>query len=322
MKKVILLLVLIISLFAKDKTTESYQNNIESSNQFIIAKISYKEKDYNKSYLLFKKLFKIDSSNVQINYYFAKSASKLKKYDEAIAGYERVLIVKDDFVQARAEYAKLLAITGQKKEASSEFKKVLTKKLPNDVRKNIEKIVKNLDEKNDSLIFGSLSFSYMYDDNINNVLEDSKYNFESENDYGFGLFLNMNHLKNLSNDNIYLKNNILLYKKRIIDNNEYDIGYAAYKPSLIFKDSKNKQSLSIGLGIEKLYSGDDSNFKTFSLSSQYKKRIDKFLLSSKYIFQKNLYDREVDRDRDFTKNTIDFNINMNKLPLYKINIKI
>ncbi len=87
---------------------ELYVQPIENSNEYITASVMYKIKDYKKSYELFFKLFKIDSYNINVNYFLALSASQIDKNDEATAAFERVLAQKPDFNQARYEYAKLL----------------------------------------------------------------------------------------------------------------------------------------------------------------------------------------------------------------------
>lgn len=87
---------------------ELYIQSIEDSNDYITASVMYKIKDYQKSYELFLKLFKVDSYNINVNYFLALSASQIDKNDEATAAFERVLAQKPDFNQARYEYAKLL----------------------------------------------------------------------------------------------------------------------------------------------------------------------------------------------------------------------
>ena len=81
----------------------------------------YKIKDYQKSYELFLKLFKVDSYNINVNYFLALSASQIDKNDEATAAFERVLAQKPDFNQARYEYAKLLFKLNLKDDAKKEF---------------------------------------------------------------------------------------------------------------------------------------------------------------------------------------------------------
>lgn len=67
----------------KKDENEIYRHKIESSNEYITASTMYNIEDYNKAYDLFYKLFLKYNNNININYFLAQSAIKIKKYDEA-----------------------------------------------------------------------------------------------------------------------------------------------------------------------------------------------------------------------------------------------
>jgi tetratricopeptide (TPR) repeat protein len=68
----------------------------------------YKNKKYQDSYNLFKKLFIKDFKNKNINFFLGLSAFELGLYDEALSAYERILIQDPNALRIKLEYAKTL----------------------------------------------------------------------------------------------------------------------------------------------------------------------------------------------------------------------
>ncbi|RXJ91228.1 hypothetical protein CRV01_02810 [Arcobacter sp. CECT 8983] len=316
MKHIILLVLIVFgTLFAQDESKKA--TTVETSNEFILAKTHYKVGDYTQSYFDFKKLFLKYSDNVQVNYYLAMSATKLKLYDEATAAFERVLIVAPEYHRARLEYARVQYILGFKEEAKKEFLKVAQYPIPINVRKNIEMYLSKIDSLENNSTFISLGFGYMYDDNINNGIEYDSYNLpgffnlelngeEPQSSTSFLTFFQVDHIQSLSKNSPWsIKHTgVMLYKNQT-ENDFYNFSYYAYTPTLFYNDVKNKSEYSLQVGMEKIYPGDRVDFTVYSIEPKYRLLLNKNTIVSTYLkYNEFHYEEQVDKNKSYSKKVI------------------
>lgn len=215
------------------------------------------------------------------------SAVGLKLYDEATAAFERVLIVKPDFHRARLEYARVLFILGFKEEAKKEFLIVAATPIPENVRRNIQNYIDQIENKSTNTTFFALSFGMIYDDNINSGIDYDTYNLPgfgnlqvngtpAQRSSSYVTSFQMNHLQSLGkNSPLLLKHTGFIYYKNQTVNDRYNFKFFSYKPTLYYNDAVNKAEYSLQAGIEDVMPGDKTDFIAYSIVPAYKKLINK-----------------------------------------------
>lgn len=306
----------LVTIKAREKI---YQHNIENSNNYISASVMYNTKQYNESYKLFHELFLKNNYNLNINYFLAKSAFFIKKYDEATAAFERVLILKPDFNQARYDYARILYKLNQKNEAKSEFTKLLKTKINKKTKSNIKNYLKNIKQKkkkkrisgNATVLLGLSRSS-----NVNNGLISPEYRLPGLNDIlveGEEPIADSAHFEAISlnfytyfkTQPIRTKNSFLVYNKSFLNQKDENITVLSYKPSLSYFDIKNKNSYEIELSVDKIIKKTDDNFYAFSISPKIRNK--DYYTYLKY--QRIMYSDEENEDKDFEK--VQFYVQLN-----------
>lgn len=305
----IILLLFISSLLLFSNGNIPYKNNILSSNTYILAKVHYKTKNYKKSYELFNKLFLSNPEELMVNFYQGLSASKLKKHNEAILAYERVLIIKEDFHRARLELALTLLNLGLKKEAKKEFKKVLLQPIPKNVRENINKILKSIKDEKLGLI-STFIFELSFNDNVSSG-SNKTYDF-----YIFGdkvsedtpdVVSDFTHLEIISllynqkiTSSTNLLHNILVLNNGYQNEDDYNLKVISYKPTLSFRNKNNIYSLVPGFDYIK--TGTNVELKIYLLQAKYKYILKKkSFIGLSYAFKDLNFD---EKENDFKINTL------------------
>lgn len=305
--KQLLILCLLFSLhFAEDTISQSiFKNEVTSSNEYINAKVSYKLKDYEKSYTQFDALFKKNPQNELINFYLAMSALKIKKFDLSVAAFERVLIINPEFHRARLEMALILYKLGLKEEAREHFRIVALKPIPKEVRDNINKYLKN-DKHN---LLASFVFALNYDDNITNGVDGGSFyiannvgpftNEEEKSDYSHSEIADIKYNLEIT-DNINFLNTFVALNKSQIYEKDYAMTLLSYRPTLSFLDKNIKRSVLFA--IDKITTGDENNFTSLLFGYSYEKYQSKaFKYAYKFLVQDIMYEREKNNEKDYSK---------------------
>jgi tetratricopeptide (TPR) repeat protein len=136
----------------------------------------YKQKKYQESYDIFKKLFVKDFKNKNINFYLALNAFELGLYEEALSAYERILIADPNALRIKLEYAKTLFAMKDYESAKKEFEKIKQEKIPKAVQNNIDYFLALIDNNMKRLfVNGSIGVSLIYDNNINSGIKPNTY---------------------------------------------------------------------------------------------------------------------------------------------------
>ena len=102
------------------------------------AKKSFEAKEFDKAYGFFDTLSSEMPTSAEVQFYLGLSAMELQKYDEALAAFDRVLMLDPNPTRTKLEIARVYYISGQYEQASVEVKSILTENLPFDVKNNVD----------------------------------------------------------------------------------------------------------------------------------------------------------------------------------------
>lgn len=134
------------------------------------AKSNFEAKNFEKAYGFFETLSNEMATNAEVHFYLGLSAIELKKYDEALASFDRVLMIDPNHTRTKLEIARVYYISGQYEQASVEVKSILTENLPFDVKNNVDAFKASLEEKlKKEAWLATVSIGMMYDSNANNT---------------------------------------------------------------------------------------------------------------------------------------------------------
>ena len=154
------------------------QNSIfgEYNSEFQKAKILYDKKEYKKAFDEFIKLDKIAPDDPKVNFYLGRCALELKMYDEALAAFDRVLMLNPNHTRTKLEIARLYYETGAYDLADTQLDLVLKENIPESVKANILKFKATIAKRRKrNFISSSIAFGLSYDDNANNDIGNIKF---------------------------------------------------------------------------------------------------------------------------------------------------
>jgi hypothetical protein len=293
----------------EENSLEEYAPTIENTNKYITAATMYNTKQYQKSYEMFYELFLENNYNININYFLGKSAFNLEKYDEATAAFERVLIQKPDFNQARYDYARILYKLKQNEEAKKEFEKLLESEITTETKEEIKKYLSILNKKNEKKkVVAKVMLGVSRSSNVNNGLNSSEYRLPGFNDIlvqgekpiadsAHSEMLNINFFNYFEKQPVRIQNSFLAYNKKFFNEKDQNINVFSYQPSLDYFDANNKHMYSLELSADKIYRGNDEDFSAYSISPKFStKDINTYLK-----YQKIIYNKNIDEDKNFEK---------------------
>lgn len=258
--------------------------------------------EFEKAYKLFNNLYSIKSDDTQVNFYLGRCALELKMYDDAVAAFERVLIVEPNHDRGRLELARAYFEQKEFGSAEAEFDEVLTSNnLPKEVKENILKYKEAINKtKQKHYISGFGSFGIGYDSNINNGIGTKDYTIPSfglsltgeapKEDYYHTEIAGINHIydmKDIKNGLVW-QDNIVLYSqtyRHFIENNARYIGLTsgpAYRTG--------EYELSLGLTADKLiFGGLDYMYSVGIAPKASYKLSDAWILEGGYTFKEKYY---------------------------------
>jgi tetratricopeptide (TPR) repeat protein len=269
----------------------------------------YKNKKYQDSYNLFKKLFIKDFKNKNINFFLGLSAFELGLYDEALSAYERILIQDPNALRIKLEYAKTLFAMKNLEEAKLEFTKIKSAKIPKEVEDNINYFLLLIDEQKKRFFTrGSFNISVIYDNNINSGIENityfiPKYEVNATGDSPISDFAHQEVFTfNTTYDaydkgGLYFSNDILIFLKNYKKNYDKNIDLVSTTPKIGYKSSNYDISFSIPLdrlSVEHEISTTSISFQP-AINYMFNK---KFSMYSYWKYQKKFNQQEDSKDSD------------------------
>ena len=126
----------------------------------------YYDREYARALTIFRDVSD-KAETMDVAFWLASSAARAGEVDLALKKLREMLAVDPNLHRVRLELATVYFETGKYKEARQELETVLEAKPPEAVKKNIEKLLANIDAKTKRL-FTSLrgSFGYQWDSNV------------------------------------------------------------------------------------------------------------------------------------------------------------
>lgn len=189
---------------AEESGTRNSSSHLEAEYQQ--AKAFYDQGAFNEAFSAFEVLLMKAPANGFYNFYYAMSAVALKRYDHAIAAFDRVLMLNPQSTRTRLELAKLYFEMGEYQLAQAELDIALSANLPDTVRANVMAFKKRIDQSQSRHSHSTtLVLGLNYDSNANNDIGAGN-SFaldgfgglelsgnDEEQDFGFGQTLVYNH---------------------------------------------------------------------------------------------------------------------------------
>lgn len=241
---------IVVLIFSSLLISEKSYANLE---KYIEALELYKEKRFTASYKAFDRLVQTDFASFKYNFYLARSATMLGNIDEAIAIYERILIVHPGNTRSKLELGRLHFQQKSYGLAKSYFNEALKDKPPQGVVRNVRNFLAKIEKtENKSSLSAQVVVGIGHDSNItttpaadswfvpafsatlDNISKPIQSNFHQET-------ISVNHYYDAFEElGFALKNSFLFYSKSLPEENDYNILFARYAPALIFHVGKHK----------------------------------------------------------------------------------
>lgn len=245
----------------------------------------YEDKDYEASYEAFKELANSDYTQVEYNYYMARSAFFVKKYNEAISAYERILIEYPNNGRSKLELGRIYYVLHRYTQARKYLNDVLRSDAPVVVKNNIRYYLALMEEnerlaakspqqkpkKNTVLV--TLLGSLFYDTNLNYSPENDALTLpsgtlSSASDigaWGTEQMLIVNHrYENPAKYDFAIKNDLTLYNKLAPGNSDFNILYGSYAPAMSFQ--RGRWVLDAGISLDAMNYGKNPYLVSYGLA--------------------------------------------------------
>jgi hypothetical protein len=237
----------------------TYLLALDFSQTYLDAMKAYKAKDFQTSYTLLSKLYLTNLSDVNLNFSLGMSAYETAHYEIALAAFERVEMLSPTNLRNKLEKARTYFMLKMYEEAELSFRVVLNNpQIPKNVRTNIELYLAQVaGVQKKSFTYATVNLDWIYNSNVNtrslddtidtsygplkvpeDKLSDSALQFSADivNIYDIGV-----------TNGFALKNSGSVYIKDYNKENDYNIAYAAYTPSLVYKYTKYTAEMIFGI---------------------------------------------------------------------------
>ena len=250
----------------------------------------FNNQNYKKAYKEFTRLLKkTNYKNIEYNYYFGKSAYKLKLYNQAIAAFDRILTYKANDGVANFELAKIYLELKQSYQANYYFNNAI---IYSKNKKFLKKVKKYIQTKHIKLYKSPLNF--LYKPAVDKLaIEFFKYkealkNFHNKNyNKSYKQFVNLlkeSHYKNV-NYNYYIGNST--YKLKL-----YHQAISVFNRILFYKpndENINFELAKIYLALRQFYQANYYFDKIISHSKnkRFLKKVKKYIQSKHIKIYKN-----------------------------------
>ena len=302
MKKVLLLMVFLSVYLVGNELKNSVQA------QYIEALKYYKEKNFEESYRIFSKLYLSKLSDAKLNFYLGRSAYETGHYEIALASFERVEMLDKSNIRNKLEMARTYFMLKMYEESELHFQEVLNyPNIPQNVRTNIELYlskVKKVQKK--SFTYASVDLDLLYDSNVNYGSLDSTYNINTgtlpsepeRSDIAWQLYGDIVNIYDIGEKNGFaIKNRVNGMIKDYKDENNYNVKYITYMPSILY--TQNKMLTEVALGIDSLTLGSHEYLRTFSVMPRFEYKHSTTMRSIVYFkYQNKRFRREEEKDLD------------------------
>ena len=251
----------------------SASDSADLDESYEAAMKSYKSKDFKATYKILSKLYLQNLSDANLNFYLGRAAYETGHYEVALAAFERVEILDSGNLRNRLEMARTYFMLKMYEDSQNAFKYVLENpNIPNSVRTNIElSLSRVLKVQQKSFTYARVMADILYDSNINyGSLDDYQYGggtlgkVDAVSDTALQVYANITNIYDTGDKGgIGVKNSLSFYLKDYMSENDYNVGYLSYAPSLLYKDINYMAEFVLGVDIMTL--GGEKYLYTMSL---------------------------------------------------------
>lgn len=274
--------------------------------EFTQAKTLYENQNFLEAYQAFAELIQQNYNDLNINLVFALTATKLDKTNEAIAAFERVLMINPQHSQAKIELAKLYFKNGDNRLAETYLRAAFHPQLP---PKQIAEIRFYLSKINRPSWTGSVMFGLAQDSNVNHAsaaeswyipLFNSNLDNSStaEIDNYHHEMVTLNHFYDASfTHGLVVNNQWQLYSRSHVQQDDYNLLFLRYNPTIIIPFEGYQ--FATGLHFDHLDYGGKSYLQTYGINPKlFWKLPSKRTISSQLKLTKTNYQADKDKDRN------------------------
>lgn len=211
-----------------------YANN----SNFQIAKKLFDNKQYKSAINILENLVENNLANEKYNFYLGRAYYELNQFEKASIHFERILIINENNLRARTELAQTYFKLGLDEDAKYNFSLVLQNNIPKNVKVNIQKQLKLIENKQKKHFFNALiGFGISYDDNINNVSDlttfdtplytDIEITDKKQSDINYLTFINTHYMYKL-NSKFNIRNSLRFAKQIFKDEKQKNLDLISY----------------------------------------------------------------------------------------------
>jgi tetratricopeptide (TPR) repeat protein len=233
--------------------------NSDLSTKYNSAIASYNKKDFQTAYKLLSQLYLSKLSDAKLNFYLGRAAYETGHYEIALAAFERVENLDPGNLRNRLEMARTYFMLKMYEDAENTFKEVLeNRNIPDNVRRNIELYLAKVTKiQQKSFTYANVTLDWIYDSNVNysanrnfdygtiSILSDEK------SDSAMQLYGDIVNIYDIGEKNGFaIKNRFVGFIKDYRREDNYNLDYIAYNPSLLYKYTKH--TIDFGIGIDNL----------------------------------------------------------------------
>ena len=298
---------ILVMLFSFSTMWASSEGDIEA--QYSVALKEYKAKNFSASYEMFSKLYLSKLSDAKLNFYFGRSAYETGHYEVALAAFERVEMLDGGNLRNRLEMARTYYMLKMYEDAEVAFKEVLQNpNIPQNVRTNIELYLSRVTKVQEkSFTYATVNVDLLYDSNVNyGSLGDFEYggsilpSTDIKSDMALQAYADVVNVYDIGEKNGFvIKNRFVGFIKDYTQENDYDVTYLAYAPSLIYRNTKNM--VEFLLGVDDLMVGTEDYLRSVYVTPRYEyshtntlRSIAYFKYQQKYFQRTSEYDLNAD----------------------------
>jgi len=288
MKKPILATLSVSILLSSLLLAKIPDSDVQGVKDYEKAVADFKNKDFFKSYELFRSLRQKYPDDVELNFYVGRCALELKDYEQASASFERVLIKEPMNARAKLELARAYFEMNQLDESENLFKEVRADpRTPATVQEAIKKFLIAIDAKRQKSF---TNFFFMatagYDSNVNLQIGEgaigSAYgitglvpilnadDYKKKEDYYVSELLGVSNLYDIgSRGEMFIKSSLAGFNQNYRQLTDYNLGLIAAStgPSYMGKDYE----LNFPVHYNRIWKAATLYMKDYGVSARYNK---------------------------------------------------
>jgi len=224
----------------------------------LLAFATLKANSYERLQLLFEQNMQDESINLKLGL----KAMELKKYDEAVSAFERVLIYNKNSYRAKLEIAKAYYYQGSYQNSKNILLSLNSIKIPKYIQMQRDKYLIMIEAKKKKLAYTTLlMIGSQYDSNINNsqqnIISDFSYNATS-------IFLH----KYQINRYWSISNSIVGHYKDYFFHDTFNMKLLSYKPS--FNYHEDRGSFDLAMYFDNIWYSSNYNMLSYGITPSYK----------------------------------------------------